>query len=130
VLPDGFRLADEDDAAFPCDHIACDARPTIDSMNPGGGTFITRLIGPGGRELAIVQGAGASIYTRRDERRCIGCFEDPAGEAPLGDLPGTLFALDPPAVLAFDDNFGHMIVGIGMDLAELREIAAKMAPVR
>ena len=61
LLPAGFRLALADDPPDP-NALGGSAAPTIDDLNPGGGTFITRLVGPNNAALVFVQGAGASIF--------------------------------------------------------------------
>ncbi len=125
-LPDGFRLAHEGDARH-APYLEQDYWPTRKDLNPGGGTFITRLVGPDGSNIMIIQGAGASIWVRRDQS---GRFEDAAGDARLGDLAGTLFTLDPAAVIAFDAlSYGHEVAASGLPIDELRRIAQSMRPV-
>jgi hypothetical protein len=128
-LPAGFRLATADDPAD-AGLLGGDASPTKDDLNPGGGTFITRLVGPGGAALVLVQGAGADIYVRRDETQGPGGFEQPLRAAPFGDLEGDLFAKEPPAVVARDMlTYGHMVSGAGLDAEPVEKIAASMRPV-
>lgn len=131
-LPARFRLATADDA--PGTGLGIGAAPTIDQLYapdpPSASTFITRFVDGSGGELVLVQGAGANIYYRRDEGRCIGCSEVPRRGAMFGDLSGTLYSLDPAAVTAFDDDMGHMLVGYGMAIESVIGVAESMLRVR
>jgi hypothetical protein len=127
-LPDGFRLAALDDPPDPS-HLGGDVTPTRDDLNPGGGTFITRLLGPGGKELVLVQGAGANIFVLRDATgRLIG--DDAQSDSAFGDLEGRLFRGPASRVTAFDAHgYGHMLIGSGVDADVVAQLAAAMRPV-
>ena len=127
-LPDGFRLAALDDPTAPS-HLGGDVTPTRDDLNPGGGTFVTRLLGPGGKELVLVQGAGANIFVLRDAAgRLIG--DGAQSESAFGDLHGRVFRGAASRVTAFDaQSYGHMLTGFGLDAEVVAETAAGMRPV-
>ncbi len=128
-LPDGFHLATADDAKN-ATSLGGGAAPTQDDLNPGGGTFITRMTTADGRQLVFVQGAGASIYERRDESVRPGGFESPLRSVLFGDLSGDLFSKEPAAVIAFDAlGYGHMIVAAGLDPDSIAKIASGMRRV-
>lgn len=129
TVPEGFELATAGADTIRSAYLGDNATPTTDMLGPGGGTFITRLIDPAGRAIVIVQGAGASIYNRRDETVRPGGFEDAAGKATFGGIEGTLFDNDPAAVIAFDRSYGHMVMVHGLTVDELRSLAASMRPV-
>jgi hypothetical protein len=129
ALPEGFRLATADDRQDPV-VLGGDVSPTRDDLNPGGGTFITRFVGPGDAELVIVQGAGADIYVHRDTSgNLIGAGPD-APDAAVGDLAGKALTIPSPSVTAFDPlGFGHMLIGTRMSLEQVTRSAASMTPV-
>lgn len=127
-LPDGFRLArldDPHDTAL----LGGDVSPTLDDLNPGGGTFITRLVGPQGAALVLVQGAGANIYTLRDDAGVL-ITDDKLSDAPFGDIAGKLYPGKPARVTAIDaQSFGHMLISSGVDAEVVAQLAAAMRPV-
>jgi hypothetical protein len=129
-LPESFRLATPGDPPIGEPNLAENAKPTLDMLYEPDprrlSTFVTRLTDGAGRDLVFVQGAGASIYNRRDESRCPGCFEVPRRGAMFGGLSGTLFELQPPAVVAWDGDMGHMLIGYGLNVGELTEVARDM----
>lgn len=131
-LPDGFRLAGPDDPEDVSQLGGMgpggDLTPTLDSLNPGGGTFITRFVGPAAAQIVVVQGAGASIYTLRDAAGNL--ISNGELDGAFGDLAGRLYPGDPPRVTAGDSlGYGRMIVGYGVAADVVGRMAAAMRPV-
>jgi DNA-binding CsgD family transcriptional regulator len=121
-LPDGFRLATAEDAPPEPPHLGADARPTIDMMDEGPMTFITRLVRSDGAEIVVAQGVGLSSFDQG--------FGAPRTAAMFGNLSAALYGDDQPTVVAWADDLGRMVSVHRLGPNALDEIAAEMRTVR